>query len=159
MTEERRLEPITVSLKDAAARLGCSTADVRNLCASGRLKHVRIGKNTILIDPEWLPKIKPQQSKASPNIGSVVYFIEAPTAQLIKIGTSWYVPGRINTLSTSSPIPLQLLGCIAGTFKAERKLHERFAQLRSHGDWFHATDELLAFIKALLRRRGVVIDG
>jgi len=164
--------PITVSIAGAAKHLGCSPADVRRLCVSGRLQHVRLGRNLIVIAPAWLaditpddlkkppPSVRAERTKApAPFIGDVVYFIEAPSARLIKIGTSRYVDGRIRTLRSGSPVALRLLGCVAGNVDAERELHGRFAKLRKHGEWFRATDDLRRFIADALADHGLPING
>jgi excisionase family DNA binding protein len=172
MTEERRLEPITVTVEQAAARLGCPPTTVRRLCKEGRLRHARILRNTIVIAPEWLAGIteadlkdpppivhEPRVKAPPPYIGHVVYFIEAPSAGLIKIGTTLFVAGRLKALRTGSPIPLRFLGCIEGDASEEQKLHARFAEYREHGEWFQDVPKLRKFIAGALAARGLPVNG
>lgn len=76
-----------------------------------------------------------------------VYFVAADGTGLIKIGSSADVPLRLLSLQTSSPVPLRLVAtipeCRAGL---EGELHERFAHLHSHGEWYRAEPELMEYI-------------
>lgn len=171
MAERPTIEPITVTIKGAAERLGCAPATVRRLCASGRMRHARIG-GIIVIAPEWLKGIGPDDllepkpiaratrlKSPPPFIGDVVYFLEASSAHVIKIGWSRYVGGRIKNLRTGSPVPLRFLGCIAGGMNLERELHMKFAKYRKHGEWFRASVELRQFIDATLAEQGLPVHG
>lgn len=75
-----------------------------------------------------------------------VYFVRA--GNRIKIGMSSDVPRRVKSLQTASSEPLQLLAIKQGGRAEEKSLHDRFAHLRQHGEWFTAAPELLAFIAA-----------
>lgn len=79
--------------------------------------------------------------------GSSVYF--AASGGQIKIGWSRRVSMRLAQLQTGSPIPIKLLGTVAGGRALERRLHERFAHLRTAGEWFQDDPELLDHIGAL----------
>jgi hypothetical protein len=78
-----------------------------------------------------------------PN-GPKVYFIRC--GDFIKIGFSEQTERRFKSLQTAAAAPLELLGTIHG--ERELELHRQFAHLRSHGEWFRAAPELLAFITA-----------
>lgn len=78
-----------------------------------------------------------------------IYFILAPSAQRIKIGYSGNPNKRINQLLTSSPHELEVLLVIPGTRDEERSLHERFAHLRQHREWFTDCEELREYINHL----------
>ena len=77
-----------------------------------------------------------------------VYFVSAPSAGLIKIGRALCAVRRFDSLRSSSPVPLTMLGAVpchrGGALEGE--LHDRFAALRSHGEWFRESDELLTYI-------------
>lgn len=79
-----------------------------------------------------------------------VYFIHAPSVNLIKIGSSGEPELRLTKLRLLSPVPLILLGTIAGSYERETELHRQFSQLHSHGEWFFAAIELTRFINAEL---------
>lgn len=73
-----------------------------------------------------------------------VYFIQQSDA--VKIGWSRNVDARMRALQTAASAPLRLLGTLAGTREVERSLHKRFRALRTHGEWFRATDDLIRVI-------------
>lgn len=75
---------------------------------------------------------------------SGVYFVRS--GELVKVGTSTNLPQRLASLRTMSPLPLEVLAVAAGGHAEERTVHERFAHLRQHGEWFTAAPELLAYI-------------
>lgn len=80
-----------------------------------------------------------------------VYFIQAATLGLIKIGSAWLPTDRLNTLQIGSPDVLRLLGVIRCPGEArgdEKALHRKFAAHRSHGEWFRPAPELMAYIEA-----------
>lgn len=77
-----------------------------------------------------------------------VYFIEAVGLGLIKIGVANSVRARMAQLEKMSPAPLKEL-CRLETDRLgslEKELHRRFAEYRSHGEWFRAEPPILAFI-------------
>ena len=89
----------------------------------------------------------PQRQSAikSEERTNVVYFVKA--GGFIKIGfTSKPVSARINEFKTGCPFPTEILGTIEGGMQVERALHKRFAHLRSSGEWFIESDELLSYI-------------
>lgn len=73
---------------------------------------------------------------------SVVYFIRM--GDLIKIGTTTNLRRRVMGLSLTMK---HVLATVRGGWVVERELHERFAHLREHGEWFRAEPELLRFIE------------
>lgn len=76
-----------------------------------------------------------------------VYFMHAPVVRLVKIGATSSLNSRLLALQNGSPVPLTLLGCLDGGKEVEKSLHTQWAILRSHGEWFHETDDLMAFIR------------
>jgi hypothetical protein len=88
-----------------------------------------------------------------------VYFIapealmhreEGDDARLVKIGFTTGKPrSRLSQLQTGSPLPLRLWAYVAGTNELEKALHQAFAPLRSHGEWFFADLKLRAFLQYL----------
>lgn len=80
----------------------------------------------------------------------IVYFVEALSSGLIKIGVARDAQARLRTLQTGSPEKLSLVAVIR-THDAsglERALHAEFRSARSHGEWFHPVSGLLDFIVA-----------
>lgn len=79
-----------------------------------------------------------------------VYFVAPVGGGLVKIGwTSGYIGDRIAALQTGSPVRLELLLAFPAPRDAEPQLHDRFARLREHGEWFRPTEELHGFITGL----------
>lgn len=68
----------------------------------------------------------------------------------IKIGTSHSPLERIKTFATWSPIPLELIGAVPGSHAEETFLHQRFADLHSHLEWFRSSPLLLRTIRRIL---------
>ena len=75
-----------------------------------------------------------------------VYFIEG--AGLIKIGHGAQAHDRFYAMLTHCPVPLSLLAAMTGDAGVETELHRRFADQRSHGEWFNRSPELDAVIAA-----------
>lgn len=82
-----------------------------------------------------------------------VYFIR-PVGMVgpIKIGCSELPEGRLASLAAWSPYPLEIVVTIAGGIKLERNIHECFADLHSHHEWFRPGQRLLEAIDKLKRR-------
>lgn len=74
-----------------------------------------------------------------------VYFIQAGTDGLIKIGYSSDPKRRLANLQ--SPVPLRLLATMRGGRKLERRLHKKLAAHRKHGEWFEPHRDVLAIIE------------
>ena len=91
-----------------------------------------------------------------------VYAVEC--AGRIKIGYSSYPERRFTKLMADAPFPSTLLGFWPGSRADEMAVHKRFASTRVHGEWFTATDALLAFvadnrIEPPARRSVVILCG
>lgn len=78
---------------------------------------------------------------------TTVYFIAAADVAMIKIGKTTDLKKRFSTLKTMSPVPLELACRIEYDDGLERRIHEYLAEYRSHGEWFHATKEVVDFMK------------
>lgn len=101
---------------------------------------------------KWSPIDKPPGDRepvaASTKTGEFVYFLSA--GPFIKIGKSTGRPdARIRELQTGCPYPLTLIAHIVGGLREEFALHKRFAQYRTHGEWFKHEGELAAHIRVL----------
>jgi hypothetical protein len=81
---------------------------------------------------------------------SVVYFVEAIGAGVVKIGTTKSINTRLATLRVSSPHHLKLIGTIPGGRALERRLHKRYSQDRKAGEWFNYTAILASDIRWML---------
>lgn len=81
---------------------------------------------------------------------SIIYFIKPKgMAGPIKIGCSDRPPKRLEALAHWSPFELEIIVTIPGTIKLEGNIHECFADVHSHHEWFHPSTELLVAIEKL----------
>lgn len=81
----------------------------------------------------------------------LVYFIMCTDSRRCKIGfTTGKVEKRLASLQTGSASQLAAVLMHPGTIESERRLHEKFASSRIHGEWFELTDELRAYMVAAL---------
>lgn len=81
---------------------------------------------------------------------ATVYFIQSNNGP-VKIGRVSDTPllfKRIRALQLGNGLPITVLGVIPNCSLAlETVLHQRFSELRQHGEWFDPTPELLSYIK------------
>jgi hypothetical protein len=79
----------------------------------------------------------------------MIYFIQNPSDQKIKIGYSSNPNIRKRQLQTgsSSNISHKLLLVLPGGRKREKDLHQNFYNYHSHNEWFEPTQEIFDFIK------------
>jgi len=73
-----------------------------------------------------------------------IYAIEC--GERVKIGFSKKPDARFNKIASDAPYPCVMLGYWPGTVADELEVHAKFKTLRSHGEWFASTPEILAFI-------------
>lgn len=67
----------------------------------------------------------------------------------IKIGCSIDPAVRLATVALWSPIPLEIVAAVDGSYQDEDRLHTCFANSHSHREWFHATPALVSVIDRL----------
>jgi hypothetical protein len=91
--------------------------------------------------PRRAVRAKPSRKKAFAGMG-IIYLVEAVGSGLAKIGWTTDLETRVASLQTSSPHILAVLATRLGPISAERSLHEQFASLRVHGEWFRLTEEV-----------------
>lgn len=70
----------------------------------------------------------------------MIYFIKH--TDFVKIGYTDNIYKRLSHLQVSSPVKLEVLGLVEGTFKDEKKYHKEFNNFYSHGEWFYYSQEL-----------------
>lgn len=68
----------------------------------------------------------------------------------IKIGCSDVPADRLIALGAWSPFPLELIGFVPGKMVDESFMHQCFADIHSHREWFHFTPALGAAIQKVL---------
>lgn len=89
-------------------------------------------------------------ARRPPTRSTYVYFIQAETLGLIKIGCAVDPSDRLYTLQCGSPDQLKLLAVIRdpNAYDREKGLHHHFRAHQSHGEWFRPAPEVLAYIAA-----------
>lgn len=79
-----------------------------------------------------------------------IYIIQAGEDGPIKIGFTDRDPhGRLHAIQSHNHNKLVLLAVFEGDRKREKLLHQRFAELHLHGEWFRPDDKLLQFIAGM----------
>ena len=68
---------------------------------------------------------------------TLTYLLLAPELGLVKIGCSANPMARLRRLRTLNAARVEILAVID---EEEGKLHEKFARLRDHGEWFRVAD-------------------
>lgn len=79
----------------------------------------------------------------------IVYFVEAVGVNLIKIGRSRNVGGRLIAMRTDCPVDIRLLKCVAASHLSETEVQSKFNHLKERGEWFRDHQELREFIDSL----------
>lgn len=75
----------------------------------------------------------------------MIYFVQTHDNEYVKVGKADDVQKRLSGLQTGSPRKLKLLAAIPGDHEQERAIHQRFSHLRTHGEWFYATPEIVTY--------------
>lgn len=96
------------------------------------------------INDEWNKRLPPVDPSSLPPRQPVVYFIQS--GELIKIGTTADLTGRLGQLNTTAPEKLKILLVVAGGRTEEKQTHALFAAERVRGEWFRPSERLLEFI-------------
>lgn len=78
-----------------------------------------------------------------------IYFIVADGLDMVKIGCSCWVENRMEALSHWSPVPLRIAASAPGDHKLEAFIHRRFADDRSHKEWFRLSPAISNLIECL----------
>lgn len=120
---------------------------IRKLCAeAGRFIQRAVVSGGVAPGPQMVMPVRltilPIESKCG------VYFIQC--GSFIKIGVSVNVVSRLKSLAFMNPYALVGLGFIRAAddaWQVETGLHQRFAECRHRGEWFHDSEALRAYIR------------
>src|SRR5262245_40625372 len=74
---------------------------------------------------------------------SIIYAIEAQNLPLIKFGRTSNMEKRFQSLASTSPVVLKLIGHLWMPDNTEQHIHDHLRDHRSHGEWFHTSPEVL----------------
>jgi hypothetical protein len=81
------------------------------------------------------------------DLSGWVYFLEGEKLGRVKIGFTVEHPDRrFKAIQAMSPDVLLKRGAINGTFSLERLFHQRYRDLRLHGEWFESHPALTEFM-------------
>jgi excisionase family DNA binding protein len=129
--------PALLTIKRVAVVLDCSTRTVRRRIHDGRLPAVLEGSRTMVRGDE----LRAYMWSVAPARRSVYLILGA---ERVKIGYATHPENRLRDMQLGSPVPLTLVRAIPthAAEKLERKLHERYAAHRLHGEWFAAVPVL-----------------
>lgn len=96
-----------------------------------------------------LIELRSAQFKRSNTPGSI-YFVVCDPMDAVKIGfTSGDPYQRLSGLRGACPAPLRLVAYFPGSLDEERRLHEAFAFLNIHREWFRLSGKLQQMIDYL----------
>jgi hypothetical protein len=85
-------------------------------------------------------------------VSGLIYFIACEPLEAVKIGYTSNNPyARLTALQTGSAAPLKMLCYVRGTQDEERRLHEAFAKLCIHREWFRLEYTLRDFVWYLMK--------
>lgn len=91
-----------------------------------------------------LPDGYPREGVPTAPHAYYVYFIYC--AGRVKIGRAMDVKARLKNIAVGSPFRPTVLLAVSGSLSAEKVLHARFAQDRTHGEWFRLSDHLRRYL-------------
>lgn len=80
-----------------------------------------------------------------------VYFVRRADG-MVKIGRTKDVDRRMNEIRVACPEAVLLATCV-GDRALEYRLHQRFHDAHSAGEWFHPTADVLAEVRRHIRKR------
>ncbi len=111
-----------------------------------------------VIDDLWSMVTKATSQPKDTGKKSYVYFLQSGLDKRIKIGKANNVEQRVKSINGMNPHEVVLLAsieCQSGrkARQLEMRLHERFREYQTNGEWFEPTADLLAFID------GITIGG
>jgi len=100
------------------------------------------------VDKPGKPRVPPPEDAEPPpeKAPRSSYFIRADSTNLVKVGASIDPVRRLTDLAECSPEAMHLM---AVTTEAEADLHQEFTEARVHGEWFRATEALVAKMASL----------
>lgn len=85
----------------------------------------------------------------------MIYLMHGCGTGSYKIGfTRRDISERLSEMLMHSPVLIEVLGLVPGTLQDEANYHEKFAQFRSHGEWFLLPAEVLAGLLAEFAAKG-----
>lgn len=101
-------------------------------------------------------QLSPHQSATDPEtadlLGCVYYITTRKNAEFVKIGTTRQASVRFKAIMNTSGYKPRLLVAEPGSNPQESARHLQFEHIRTHGEFFRYTDELVNHIASLRQR-------
>lgn len=150
---------VELTVKEFAAREGVTESTVRGWLSKGWVQSSPSGG----VIPPPLNIITADRHGYSWSWFSGVYFLRC--GEFVKIGYAHDVRVRMEAIRTHNPYKVEPIGFIEcksleEAKRIEREHHERFAHLRSTGEWFRTEPDLVDHVQSLSGRwpspKGVV---
>lgn len=124
----------------------CVSTGETNKRVAGRILAIKKGEIIREKYGLWGSPAVPEPVQETRRRTYSVYFLQAESGGLIKIGESTRVENRLLELSKACPMKLKVLVTAPGR---DKPLHEKFGKYREHGEWFRPEEELTTFIDSL----------
>lgn len=81
----------------------------------------------------------------------VIYFLLAHDVSRVKVGFTTHFENRFRDLQSASPVKLEVLRVVEGSYHDEQTVMAVFHKYRLHGEWFIAAPPLMQFINSLVQ--------
>lgn len=81
----------------------------------------------------------------------VIYFLLAHEVARVKVGFTTHFENRFRDLQSTSPVKLEVLRVVEGSYHDEQTVMAVFHKYRLHGEWFIAAPPLMQFINSLVQ--------
>lgn len=99
------------------------------------------------------PKRPPKKVRVDAYAGYTwIYFMEC--GKFIKIGRAINPRTRLGGIQSGCPYPIKFLAAFEGEEAMEKEMQDSFIDCHHRGEWYHATDDLYAFVGAV--KKGAV---
>lgn len=99
--------------------------------------------------PSYIQRARKARGRPEPTRARVwVYAMRNPAGR-VKIGKSDNPHARAARIASAAGTSIELLGVEPGGGRRERELHARHAAVRTDGEWFEPTPEVLAWVSTL----------
>jgi hypothetical protein len=76
----------------------------------------------------------------------IVYLIHMIDTWYYKIGMTTNIASRLSSLSTASPVGMELIAWKYGGADQEKQLHDKYHAHRTRGEWFKFNDDVTAHV-------------
>jgi hypothetical protein len=97
--------------------------------------------------------------RINPKSGDVIYFIHDHTLDMVKVGITRNIGGRLRSLKSNTPSDVSLIGSVHGSLELEKVLHRFLTPFHHRREWFRAPPKVVEFLRALVALENIVDDA